>query len=181
MYQLNTYVTPTFTQVAMGHRMEEPHRTIKTETTVESNVVEDSDIFIQFIDDQLEHQTPKCDVANATIISVDIQSCSTVDANIAHAEGICERVETGSNTSSGIVSTSSLLISMMTLHNAKPSLTYHCKVNRKFGTAIVLLCVILLVIGVTQIPITLYYTDPPPVEGIESTLSLVDFQTCWVS
>jgi len=151
-------------------------------------VVEYSDIYIQLIDGQSENQNTNCAIADSNkilghVLSTEAMRDSGVNY-IAHHEGSYDQSEAGSNIR-GTVSTDSLTGDTTThsraaVFKAAPC-TGHHNLQCKFCTAVVLFCVILLVIGVVQIPITLYYTDPPPAEGIEATLDLVDFQTCWVS
>ena len=157
------------TYIATGHTigMEEANGITAAEMT---DVIEDSDIHIQFIN----------------VLSMEV-TATKVDSNvcITHNEGSYDQSETSSD-SSGIANTDSLTVNTMpynrrTAFDKLISRTGYCNVKCKLCTAVALLCVILLVIGVTQIPITLYYTDPPTAEGIEATLDLVDFQTCWVS
>jgi len=150
-------------------------------------VVEYSDIYIQLIDGQSENQNTNCDITDSHTILDHVLSTEAIRDSgvnyITHHEGSCDQSETGSNIR-GTVSTNSLIGDTTTYNRtvfkAAPC-TGHHNLQCKLCTAVVLFCVILLVVGVVQIPITLYYIDPPSAEGIEATLDLIDFQTCWVS
>ena len=52
------------------------------------------------------------------------------------------------------------------------------KIRHKVCTIVLLFIATLLVIGVTQIPITLFYTDPPA--DVIEIRNIVDFRTCQV-